>query len=169
MSRGDRRFRQVKVGVSGSGGLLRCAGTLSARIDSAGRKSKISTMRPIPATFAAALLLPAAPIVAQTLTPACTSLCLRQVACPTSTSTTISGTVYAPNGIDTVLNVTVYIPNAPVAAMAEPATLSRSSPLIHRWARRADTVVACCSTSTTWKTMACQTARRSQPSAPPPS
>jgi hypothetical protein len=47
----------------------------------------------------------------------CTGLCLQQVNnCPGGGTTTLSGTVYAPNGIDPLPNVTVYIPNAPVAA-----------------------------------------------------
>lgn len=46
--------------------------------------------------------------------PACTGLCLQQVSCPTGQTTSISGTVYAPNGVDPLPNVTVFIPNAPV-------------------------------------------------------
>lgn len=46
----------------------------------------------------------------------CTGLCLQQVSCPNNGTTSITGTVYAPNGIDPLPNVTVYIPNAPVAA-----------------------------------------------------
>ena len=49
--------------------------------------------------------------------PACaTGLCLQQVSCTGSATTSISGVVYAPNGIDPLPNVTVYIPNGPVDA-----------------------------------------------------
>jgi hypothetical protein len=48
--------------------------------------------------------------------PACTGLCLQQVSCPAGTTTSISGVVYAPNGVDPLPNVLVYIPNAPVDA-----------------------------------------------------
>ena len=55
----------------------------------------------------------------------CTGLCLQQqVACgpdggvlpdgATPVTTTVTGTVYAPNGVDPLPNVLVYIPNAPV-------------------------------------------------------
>ncbi len=48
---------------------------------------------------------------------ACTGLCLQQVACTGGATTSISGTVYAPNGVDPLPNVLVYIPNAAVPAM----------------------------------------------------
>lgn len=46
----------------------------------------------------------------------CTGLCMQQVQCTGNTTTSITGTVYAPNGTDPLPNVTVYIPNAPVDA-----------------------------------------------------
>jgi hypothetical protein len=46
----------------------------------------------------------------------CTGLCTQQVVCPGNGTTSISGTVYAPNGTDPLPNVLVYIPNAPVTA-----------------------------------------------------
>ena len=46
----------------------------------------------------------------------CVGLECQQVSCPGTTTTTITGTVYAPNGTDPLPNVTVYIPNAPVDA-----------------------------------------------------
>jgi hypothetical protein len=45
----------------------------------------------------------------------CTHLCLQQETCPNSGTTSVSGTVYAPNGVDPLPGVTVYVPNAPVA------------------------------------------------------
>ena len=46
----------------------------------------------------------------------CTGLCQQQVTCPGGGTTSISGTVYAPNGTDPLPNLLVYIPNAPVDA-----------------------------------------------------
>ncbi len=63
-----------------------------------------------------ALLILASGITSSALAQSCTGLCLQQVSCTGSATTTISGKVYAPNGIDPLPNVTVYIPNAPVAA-----------------------------------------------------
>jgi N-acetylneuraminic acid mutarotase len=48
--------------------------------------------------------------------PSCTNLCLQQVTCAGSATTSVSGTVYAPNGVDPLPNAVVYVPNAPVAA-----------------------------------------------------
>ena len=52
----------------------------------------------------------------QTQAQSCTGLCLQQVACTGGATTSISGVVYAPNGVDPLPNIVVYIPNAPVDA-----------------------------------------------------
>ena len=49
---------------------------------------------------------------------ACTGLCLQQQICPGAATTTITGTVYAPNGTDPLYSALVYIPNAPVQPFA---------------------------------------------------
>ena len=46
----------------------------------------------------------------------CTGLCLQQTTCSGSATTSISGTVYAPNGTTPLPNVLVYVPNAPLAS-----------------------------------------------------
>ncbi len=51
--------------------------------------------------------------------PACTGLCLQQLppmSCPNNGTTSISGTVYTPNGTDPLPGVLVFIPNGPVPA-----------------------------------------------------
>lgn len=44
----------------------------------------------------------------------CTGLCLQQTTCPAGQTTSVSGVVYAPNGVDPLPNVLIYVPNAPV-------------------------------------------------------
>ncbi len=58
----------------------------------------------------------------------CTNLCLQQVACAQpGVTTTISGTVYAPNGVDPLPNVLVYVPNAPVQPFPSTVTCDNCS------------------------------------------
>jgi len=47
---------------------------------------------------------------------ACTGLCLQQQSCSGGATTTVTGTVYAPNGVDPLYDALVYVPNGPVAA-----------------------------------------------------
>src|ERR1700691_3433105 len=61
------------------------------------------------------VLLPALGVQASAQTTSCNGLCLQQTTCTGNATTSITGTVYAPNGTDPLPNVTVYIPNAPVA------------------------------------------------------
>jgi hypothetical protein len=44
----------------------------------------------------------------------CTGLCLQQVSCPNAGTTSITGTVYAPQGTDPLYGALVYVPNGPV-------------------------------------------------------
>ena len=68
--------------------------------------------------FAQHLLLAALPLlsVASRGQSCTTGLCLQQISCPNGGTTTITGTVYAPNNTDPLPGVIVYIPNAAVAA-----------------------------------------------------
>jgi hypothetical protein len=83
-------------------------------------------MRSFPSTVAltfALLVQASAPAQAQT---ACTGLCLQQVQCPAGQTTSISGTVFAPNNTDPLPNILVYIPNATV----DPFTPGVSCPVV---------------------------------------
>jgi hypothetical protein len=46
--------------------------------------------------------------------PGCVNLCQKQVQCDGGATTTLSGTVYAPNGVDPIYDAYVYVPNSPV-------------------------------------------------------
>jgi hypothetical protein len=49
----------------------------------------------------------------------CTGLCLKQTSCAGTATTSISGTVYAPNGTDPIYNALVYVPNSAVQAFVD--------------------------------------------------
>ena len=68
------------------------------------------------------LLLMSSATFAQT----CTGLCLQQTSCAGGGTTSISGTVYAPNGTDPLPNVLVYVPNAPVLPFSTGASCEAS-------------------------------------------
>ncbi len=51
--------------------------------------------------------------------PACTGLCTQQVVCTAPATTSVSGTVYAPNGVDPLPDVVVYVPNSTPEAFTD--------------------------------------------------
>lgn len=76
----------------------------------------LHTMMRLPSALLALALVVAGLPAAISQTACTTGLCLQQVSCPTGQTTSITGTIYAPNGLDPLPNVLVYIPNAPVDA-----------------------------------------------------
>ena len=52
----------------------------------------------------------------------CTNLCLKEVSCTGSATTSISGVVYDPAGLVPLYNVAVYVPNAPLSPIQHGAT-----------------------------------------------
>src|SRR6187551_1942409 len=55
----------------------------------------------------------------------CVNLQCFQLDCPGSVETTVSGTIFAPNGVTPLPNVTVYVPNAEVPAFPDGAQCSK--------------------------------------------
>lgn len=74
--------------------------------------------------FAAVISLVSQVAVAQQ----CTNLCLQQVTCPGNGTTSVSGTVYMPNGAVPLPNALVYVPNSPVMPFAPGAACDACSP-----------------------------------------
>jgi len=61
--------------------------------------------------------------------PPCTGLQCQQVDCPVGTETTVSGTVYAPNGTLPLYNVIVYVPNSTVEPFKKGVTCDKCGAL----------------------------------------
>jgi hypothetical protein len=60
---------------------------------------------------------------------ACVNLQCRQQACPAGGTTSLSGTVYAPNGSLPLYNVAVYVPNAPLDPFVQGSSCERCGTL----------------------------------------
>jgi hypothetical protein len=60
---------------------------------------------------------------------ACVNLQCRQQACPAGGTTSLSGTVYAPNGTLPLYNVAVYVPNAPLDPLIQGSSCERCGTL----------------------------------------
>ena len=61
---------------------------------------------------------------------ACTGLECQQVACDADVTTTVTGTVYAPEGKTPLYNVVVYVPNAPLDPMPEGASCDQCGAIL---------------------------------------
>jgi hypothetical protein len=59
----------------------------------------------------------------------CVGLACKQVQCPNAGTTSISGTVFAPNGTLPIYGATVYVPNRPVDPITSGATCDRCANL----------------------------------------
>ena len=81
----------------------------------------------------AALLLAGLWFCAQAPAQTCTGLCLQQQTCPGGGTTSVSGTVHAPNGVEPLPGAVVYIPNATVQPFTDGPACSApisGSPLV---------------------------------------
>jgi len=83
----------------------------------------------LPALRALVLLASAAAMAAPPLHAADTAS-LKAAVCDGNATTTISGTVYAPNGKDPIPNVLVYIPTAPLAAFPAQVSCGQEAALV---------------------------------------
>jgi hypothetical protein len=75
------------------------------------------------------LILPDASAVPVDVAPPCAGLQCQQQACPNSGTTSLSGTVYAPNGKLPLYNVAVYVPNAPLDPFVQGVSCERCGTL----------------------------------------
>ncbi len=57
----------------------------------------------------------------------CTNLCLKQTVCSGTATTSISGTVFAPNGTDPLYNTLVYVPNSAVQPFVDGVSVPHCS------------------------------------------
>jgi hypothetical protein len=114
---GGPSVRPKDPGAGGGGG----TGGVSVERDAAGGGSKDAGGFQLPEAGP-----PAPPPDAPA---ACTNLQCQQRMCPGGASTTVSGTVYAPNGTLPLYNVAVYVPNAPLEPLSPGMSCDRCGTL----------------------------------------
>ncbi len=60
----------------------------------------------------------------------CTGLCLNQAKCDGGATTTLTGTVFAPNAIEQLYGAAVYVPNGPLSPFTEGVSCDRCGALV---------------------------------------
>ena len=94
-----------------------------------GGSKNLSATQWVPFVFAilAIALLPKPAALAQSCTGTGTGGC-QQVACPNGGTTSVSGTVYAPDGTDALPNILIYIPTTALTPFTD--GISTTSPIV---------------------------------------
>jgi hypothetical protein len=102
----------------GCGNILNCGGTWDAGVDASGSGPGCT---PPQVCGGGADGGPGTPNVCGPII-ACTGLCAAQVTCPGGGTTTVTGTVYAPNATDPIYQAIVYVPQGTVDPLTDGAS-----------------------------------------------